>query len=220
SLIGAAQRNREPILCVLGQYLDPAQCGIRGHEVALGSGQPTTHFRQTFPHTQGIPATSQAQGLSSVKAPLYLDLNWDWEQVGRDSPRSRDLHQHDPHQPLKCTEKIFRAGGHLLTLKALLATYGPHKINERSLPGGVGHSLPGPRGPSQWPVPGENGGHASQQVPDIPETVTPSFSCMLSSPPKPLLEQTQTASSCFPGLGHEDWPCPVWGLLAGGHRAA
>lgn len=84
----------------------------------------------------------------------------------------------------------------------------------------MGHSLPGPRGPSQWPVPGQNGGHASQQVPDIPETVTPSFSCMLSSPPKPLLEQTQTASSCFPGLGHEDWPCPVWGLLADGHRAA
>lgn len=57
------------------------------------------------------------------------------------------------------------------------------------------------------------GGHASQQqVPDFPERV--------SHPPWLFLGQTQTASLCFHGPGHGDWPCPVWGLLASGHRAA
>ncbi|CAI9560418.1 unnamed protein product [Staurois parvus] len=139
----AADRNKEPILQVLRQYVNPEVPVARVLEVASGTGQHAAHFSRALPNVRWIPSEMDQRclrsiseyiskgSLTNVEQPRTLNSSLSWETWGV-APDSLHLivcinmiHITEP----SCTKGLFIGAGHVLQPGGVLLTYGPYSVN-------------------------------------------------------------------------------------------
>jgi SAM-dependent methyltransferase len=139
----AAERNKQPILEVLGALLAPSGSAL---EIASGTGQHVVWFAQALSHWQWQPTDMQAyaldsiasyaaaQGLTNVQSPVHLNvLDAAWPLGTVDAPQAFDLIYcaNMLHiAPWECTGALMRGCARHLTPGGVLVTYGPYLENE------------------------------------------------------------------------------------------
>ncbi|XP_075575142.1 methyltransferase-like 26 isoform X1 [Pelecanus crispus] len=149
----AAQRNKDPILAVLREYVGPgAHAGpgvLQVLEVGAGAGLHAAHFARALPQTRWQPSDIDPQALRSIAAyaeamqvpnmlpPILLDVSQGWETWGGTPPATLDLlvsinMMHIAE--LRCTEGLFKGAGVLLKPGGVLFTYGPYAVDGRISP--------------------------------------------------------------------------------------
>ncbi|XP_018407852.1 PREDICTED: UPF0585 protein C16orf13 homolog isoform X1 [Nanorana parkeri] len=139
----AADRNKESILQVLRQYVNPAAPVVRVLEVASGTGQHAAHFSRALPNVRWIPSELDQRclrsiseyiskgSLANVEQPRTLDSSLSWETWGI-APDSLHLivcinmiHITEP----SCTKGLFIGASQVLQPGGVLLTYGPYSLN-------------------------------------------------------------------------------------------
>ena len=139
----AAERNKQPILEVLGGLLAPSG---RALEIASGTGQHVVWFAQALLGWQWQPTDLQAyaldsiasaaaaQGLSNIQMPVKLNvLDAAWPFGTTDAPQTFDLIScaNMLHiAPWECTGALMQGSARHLAPGGTLVTYGPYLENE------------------------------------------------------------------------------------------
>uniref|UniRef100_H3B760 Zgc:103625 n=1 Tax=Latimeria chalumnae TaxID=7897 RepID=H3B760_LATCH len=139
-----AERNKDSILEILSEYLDPKKDHLSTLEVASGSGQHIVHFAKSLtnvtwqpskisaPSQESICTYIAATKVNNVKKPLYIDVSEPWERWAGLSQRSCDvivsinmLH----FCSFRSVQGLFRGASELLKPRGILIIYGPFAIN-------------------------------------------------------------------------------------------
>ncbi|KAM7418666.1 hypothetical protein PAMA_016002 [Pampus argenteus] len=134
----AAERNKEPILAVLGESVNTGR-PLQALEISSGTGQHVTHFAQALRNITWQPSEYDRQSLASIEAyrahyqlhnvkpAIHLDASLPHEYWGGVQPESLDLvvNINMIHiSPIACTQGLFKGTGAVLKPQGLLLTYG------------------------------------------------------------------------------------------------
>ncbi|PNF22515.1 Methyltransferase-like 26 [Cryptotermes secundus] len=158
-VISAAERNKEPILQVLKNFLSPyiqatskEDCIYHCLEISSGTGQHVAYFAPHFPSVVwqpsdvdmssfcSISAYIQDAQVSNIKQPIYIDVSDEytkWGGGGVIGKHSMDfiLNINLLHiSPFRCTEGLFHNTGQVLKHGGLLITYGPYAFHGKISP--------------------------------------------------------------------------------------
>ncbi|XP_058794132.1 methyltransferase-like 26 isoform X2 [Phymastichus coffea] len=144
----AADRNKEPILSVLHQYIRRGS-EQRLLEISSGSGQHVAHFAPYFPQVTFYPSecephllesiAAHAHGLSNVAEPVHIDITTDYRtwpgDIFRENSFDYIYSANLMHiAPFRCSEGLFRNAGQILKSDGILFTYGPYAVSGKLWP--------------------------------------------------------------------------------------
>ena len=134
----AAERNKTPILSVLGGYLEP---GDQILEIASGTGQHVMHFAQSLSETCWQPtdrndelfshmwAEIQTHGLTNVARPLVVDVTKAWAMTTKfDVIYCANMIHIAPWQ---AAEGLFSIARSCLAPRGHLLLYGPFRFHDQ-----------------------------------------------------------------------------------------
>uniref|UniRef100_A0A069DX98 Putative cytochrome p450 4c1-like protein n=1 Tax=Panstrongylus megistus TaxID=65343 RepID=A0A069DX98_9HEMI len=146
----AAERNKEPILQTLRNYIADSKNGVL-LEISSGSGQHVTHIAPNFPKITFQPSEIEDSSLKSIavyaaecptkniKPPVFIDvrtpisqwLNGTLEKASLDYMLNINMIH---ISEWICTEGLFRSCGELLKPSGYLFTYGPYANDDVIVP--------------------------------------------------------------------------------------
>ncbi|XP_012258056.1 methyltransferase-like 26 [Athalia rosae] len=144
----AADRNKEPILSVLRQYIcsGPNQNLL---EISSGTGQHVAHFAAYFPQVTFYPSevdsrllesiSNYTKSFANVKPPFLIDISTDYSNWGdtvfEESNFDYIYNCNMVHiSPFPCSIGLFKNTGKLLKKNGILFTYGPYMIDGKISP--------------------------------------------------------------------------------------
>ncbi|XP_012276466.1 methyltransferase-like 26 [Orussus abietinus] len=144
----AAERNKDPILSVLRQYIRPGP-DQKFLEISSGSGQHIAHFAPHFPQVTFYPSeydrqllgsiASYASELNNIEEPLRIDVTKDYQTWGNGVFKEKSFdyiyNANMIHiSPFQCTIGLFENSGKLLKSDGILFTYGPYAVDGKITP--------------------------------------------------------------------------------------
>ncbi|KAL4430347.1 hypothetical protein ABPG77_002153 [Micractinium sp. CCAP 211/92] len=140
AIAAAAERNKEPILAVLREFLGSAAAGGLFLEVASGTGQHVAHLAAGLPQLTFQPTEYEADSFVSIRAwthellnvrpPLLLDASRpaSW-QVAAGTCRAVFAANLTHISPWAATEGLVAGAGRVLAHGGELFIYGPFSVD-------------------------------------------------------------------------------------------
>ncbi|XP_043467139.1 methyltransferase-like 26 [Leptopilina heterotoma] len=143
-IYAAAERNKDPILSVLRNYIKKGVAQVF-LEIASGSGQHVAHFAPNFPNVTFYPSENgdpklirsieaHTAEMSNVKTPTNIDIATNYKTWNngffKESTIDYMYTSNLTHvSPFECTISLFKNAGKLLNSDGLLFMYGPFAVD-------------------------------------------------------------------------------------------
>ncbi|XP_055594580.1 methyltransferase-like 26 isoform X2 [Uranotaenia lowii] len=152
----AGERNKQPILGVLRQFIDTNQPGKKLLEISSGVGLHVSYLAAHFPNVHfhpseydislfgSIEAYRKDASVPNINSPIHIDISTPYTDWSKDHDTARVAQKENfdymlninmMHiSPISCSEGLFWNASRLLKHSGLLFTYGPYAVDGKLTP--------------------------------------------------------------------------------------